>query len=439
MNTKRIILTLLASLLNGSLLAQSTPSYELPPISYSKTKGANAVNRLRASLAKNPLPERQPHLALKEILKRLEIPASSQCLVFSKTSKQRTLITPSNPRAIYFNDDLYVGYVPGGLIEIAATDDPTGIMFYTFDPMSPVKQADISRDNSCLTCHSNSQTQDIPGLMVRSVETDQDGQPVLQLGSAFINASSPLPERWGGWYVSGTHGELTHMGNRITKKISDGNFQTPPPQAGQNIKDLSPFFDVKKYLAPTSDIVALMVMEHQLELHNTLHAARIQYLQSVYLHRSLHPGTSPTTSQHVTNLIDSSAQKILNQLLFHDEAALPVDGIEGSPSFVTDFLSQAKRSKRGHSLRDLRLQKRMFKYRCSYLIHCQAFSQLPDPIKIKILTRLHKHLTSDTQDPTLPLLSSRERTRIHEILIETHDDYFKIVKDLPLYLEVKKR
>src|SRR5947209_11611205 len=71
---------------------------------------------------------------LPSVLKELNVPISSQTLVFSKSSFQLSQISPQMPRAIYFNDDTYVGWVNHGqFIEIATVDPKTGPVFYTLD------------------------------------------------------------------------------------------------------------------------------------------------------------------------------------------------------------------------------------------------------------------------------------------------------------------
>src|SRR5438477_12462800 len=64
---------------------------------------------------------------LRAILKQLNVPISSQTLVFSKSSFQLSQIGPDSPRAVYFNDDVYVGWVNHGqFIEIAEVDPQNG-------------------------------------------------------------------------------------------------------------------------------------------------------------------------------------------------------------------------------------------------------------------------------------------------------------------------
>jgi hypothetical protein len=402
--------------LSASLLA--TSDYELQPLKYSKAEDSNGVTALRESLE---LKQQPANDSLRQILQALKIPESSQMLVFSRTSEQNDLISPSNPRAVYFSENYYVGYVPGGLIELIAADDPSGVMFYTFDPRAPKKDKVFQRDNSCLRCHASANTRDIPGMLVRSVHADQDGQLALSWGTHLTTPSSPIPQRWGGWYVTGSHGDLPHMGNKITKKLEDGTYSYKASH-GQNVESLDGYVNTSAYLAKTSDIVALMVMEHQIHMHNSFYAARFQYLRAEFLQRALHPDADAKHSIQMQKLIRRRSDEILANLLFSDHADLPADGVDGSVTFQKDFLAVARRSKEGWSLRDLRLQKRLFKYRCSYTIHSKAFSNLPIPIKQRVLKNLRQHLTGEPISG-MPALSERERTRIHAILTETLDAY----------------
>ena len=412
------IVIVLAAIFTSVPHLWASPDYELQPLEYSKAKDDNGITALRQTLQLKQQPAAD---SLRQILHALKVPESSQMLVFSKTSEQNDLISPNNPRAVYFSENYYVGYVPGGLIELIAADDPSGVMFYTFDPRAPEKQKSFKRDNSCLRCHASGNTRDIPGLLVRSVHVDQDGQLALTWGTHLTVPSSPIPQRWGGWYVTGSHGDLPHMGNKITKKLDDGEYSYHPSH-GQNVENLSDYINTSAYLADTSDIVALMVMEHQIHMHNAFYAASFQYQRAEFLHQALHPGSDSEHSAQIQKLIQRRSDEILAGLLFSEHADLPVDGVDGSAEFQNDFLAGALPSKEGWSLRDLRLQKRLFKYRCSYTIHSKSFGHLPAPIKRRVLANLRQHLTADPI-AGMPVLSERERTRIHAILTETLDAY----------------
>ena len=347
-------------------------------------------------------------------------------MVFSKTSLQRNIITPVNPRAIYFNKDFYVGHVPGGLIEVVACDDPTGMMFYSFDPNAKPEKRKFVRDNECMTCHANHNTMDVPGLLVRSVFSEKTGETVLPWGSYLTTPASPMSERWGGWYVTGTHGDSLHMGNKfVMRSVTDR--LSYKRRHGQNVTDLSQYFDTGKYLTDTSDIVALMLMEHQIQVHNTMSAATMAYKRRVYLMKAINEGKFDPESETARKIVAGHAEQILKTLLFADAIDLPADGVDGSDQYEQDFV-KAGVEYDGHSLRDLRLQKRLFKYRCSYMIRSKGFDLLPKPIKQEILVRLNRIVTDKANYPGMPVLSSREKERIHEILVHTHDAYREVAK-----------
>ena len=106
---------------------------------------------------------------LRSVLKLLYVPVSSQGLVFSKTSLQLFRISPSNPRAIYFNDNVYVGWVRSGeVIEVSTADPNLGAVFYTLDQTASTNPKFVRRAE-CLQCHSSRSTKDVPGHIVRSI------------------------------------------------------------------------------------------------------------------------------------------------------------------------------------------------------------------------------------------------------------------------------
>ncbi|MGB2010876.1 MAG: hypothetical protein ACPHYF_05065 [Akkermansiaceae bacterium] len=407
--------------------AQSKPDYELAPVQYSKSRDRNAITDIQAAMAAGSvqLSGESPKEVLHSLLDRLGVPVSSQVLVFSKTSLQRGMISPTNPRAIYFNDDFYVGYVPGGLIEVIACDDPTGMMFYSFNANQAGEKHGFVRDQQCLSCHASSNTMNTPGLLVRSVFTEKDGQTVLSWGSSLTTPASPLPDRWGGWYVTGSHGNSRHMGNKWVTRSESGQLGYDAGR-GHNVSDLGAYFDTRKHLRDTSDILALMIMEHQIEVHNTLSAVNMGYRRSLYLNKAIRGSEQNVVSPARQKQIRGYVDLVLKVLLFADEVRLPEDGIQGSAAYQESFTGQGVRYD-GRSLRDLRLEKRLFKYRCSYMIHSKAFAHLPEEIKTGVLEKLHSLLTGDANFEDLPSLSSREKERIHDILSHTHKAYQEVM------------
>src|SRR5450432_3129443 len=102
---------------------------------------------------------------LPSLLEHLGVSVDSQALVFSKTSFQSPKISPHNPRAIYFDDAVAVGYVPGGtVLEVAAVDSRQGVVFYTLDTQES-ETPRLSRRDVFLQCHQGPATQGVPGIL----------------------------------------------------------------------------------------------------------------------------------------------------------------------------------------------------------------------------------------------------------------------------------
>jgi hypothetical protein len=318
----------------------------------------------------------------------------------------------------------YLGWVRGGVVEVADMSPGLGMTFYVLDHRDQEQPLRFERTASCLDCHAGSRVDHMPGMMVRSVYPDRDGQPLLAQGSFLTGHASPLSERWGGWYVTGRHGDARHMGNAIARETKSGvQFDTA---TGANRLDLSPFFDTKPYLLPSSDIVALLVLEHQVEMQNILSRAatyvRLAMRRQEVLRREL--GEPPTDELQGSSLgvAKNQTANILRHLLFCDEIDLPDGGIQGGAAFQTAFASQARRDRLGRSLRDLQLKDRLFRHRCSYMIYSAAFDDLPPPLKAMVYRRLLDILDGRDDAEDFAHLNSYERERIKTLLLETKSD-----------------
>lgn len=352
---------------------------------------------------------------LPSLLKRLDVNADSQVLVFSKTSFQQALISPKNPRAIFFNDDVAIGAVPGGkLFEISALDPTQGVIFYTLD-MRPSPSPRFERGGSvCGECH-NPISVLVPGLMVTSVIPNADGTPFFT--GNFFNVTdyrTPIAERWGGWYVTGT--SEPHMGNAVAP---DPEHPTELEVKGtQNLVSLAGRFDLSKYPLSTSDIVALMTLEHQTRVINLITSVGAQ-ARSLIGKGKLDAAAS--------RRLDQAVEEIVTSLLFADEAPLhqPVKGVS---SFTETFPRRGPRDKKGRSLRDFDLQKRMFRYPLSYMVYKPIFDNLPDAVRDRVYRRLYDVLTGQDNSSKYARISPTDRTNILEILRETKPnlpDYFQ--------------
>lgn len=364
---------------------------------------------------------------LAEVLERLEVPIESQILVFSKTSAQNPLISPQSPRAIYFSDDVYVGWVPGGEIETASFDARQGLVFHLvkLSEREAHHPPEVVRERSCLNCHAGSSTRDFPGLMVRSVHPSETGLPVFEAGTFHTRHSSPIEERWGGWYVTGAVEERTHLGNAITRAKAAGGFDFEPLAAGR-VAHIEGVFHEETYLhGGRSDVVALMMLEHQVGVHNVLVEANLTTRATLTRHEEMRkafgePLDAPLSETN-ERILRNLATKVLREMLYVEEVALP-GGIEGSAEFQEAFVRNRRKNAEGRSLRDFRLYERLMKYRCSHLIYSEAFALLPTPIRDRILDQLHGILTKPEDWPEFGHLSNSERAHILSILRETLPD-----------------
>lgn len=406
---------LMASWPLANATAQGTLGIDIekPPFEYSQTPDNNRVSRLveRLKSKEVTLEHTDAHGYLKSLLAALEISESSQALVFSKTSMQVRYISPRNPRAIYFNDDTYVGWVRGSsLVEISTADPKLGAAFYTVD-MLPSRPLVRRAGYDCLGCHATSLTQGTPGHTVRSVLPEVDGRVRVQRPSLVTDDSSPFAKRWGGWYVTGQHGEMSHMGNATLR----GDALDTVGNA--NLTDLSDHFQTKAYLSPHSDIVALMVLEHQTQMHNTLTRADFQARQLAYDHARLE-ATEESAAEHRVEL-QLLAAEVVRDMLFCDEFQLTSE-VSGLAAFAEQFVARGPRDSQGRSLRDFDLRTRMFKYPCSYLIHSAAFDALTPDLRAQVISQLRDVLEGRDQSPDFAHLDPEDRRAILEILRETH-------------------
>jgi hypothetical protein len=413
--------------------AQTQREYELPPIEYSQTTASNRITSLQQKIDSKKLelalgPEKE---WLHMVLNELEVPVESQVLVFSKTSLQRRAISPDRPRAIYFSDDCYIGFVSGGLIEAAISDPQLGLVFYHFDARSK-SGPQFERDASCLSCHAGSLTRNWPGVMVRSVFPDQQGELITAAGSFLTGHESPLAERWGGWYVTGAHGTARHMGNAIAKESAFGAHLDM--EAGANLTRLDSFFRTESYPRPDSDIVALMVLEHQVEMHNRLIQGGLRARKWIYYQRELQRELGDPATENLTGtarrVVENEAKRILEYLLFCDEMGLPDGGVQGAGEFEEAFRKNRHPDAQGRSLKDFDLETRLFTYRCSYMIYSDAFESLPLELKHEIYRGLLETLTARAASHPFSHLKIRERTAILEILLETKPDLARFQEEL---------
>ena len=391
------------------------------PINYESTAPNDRVARLSKTLEKGQLNLQwdQSHGWLPSILQALEVPRSSQTLVFSKTSQQNHKIRPSSPRAIYFNDNVYVGFVRNGdFLEIAAVDPTQGAIFYTVDQLEKGKPKITRASSQCMSCHESHKTGDVPGFLVRSVYPKRDGHPEFRLGTVRTDHSTPLKDRFGGWYVTGNHGDMRHRGNSTV----DSDTKKLDREAGANLDELPKMSRPESHLEQTSDIVALMLLEHQTQFHNRVTFASYTTRQALH-HQAdmnkLFERPADYRSDSTNRRIKSAAEDLVEYLFFAKEFEL-TSPIRGNSSFASEFEANGIRNSAGLSLRDLDLETRLLKHPCSYLIYTESFNSLPKTVLDLVRQRMMEVLQGQDQSESFAHLSDLDRKNILSILVETH-------------------
>ena len=359
------------------------------PINYRSNDLHDPVSRLQHQIesGKATLEYEPEHGYLRSVLRLLQIPSNSQTLVFSKTSFQYPKISPEHPRALYFNDDVYVGSVhEGKAIEIVSFDPMQGAVFFLLDEHK-VERPEFQRaELDCTQCHIAAGTRGIPGVLLRSVYPTPSGTLVTGSRSFITDQESPWSERWGGWYVTGDLAGGAHMGNAL-------------PTA----------FDASAYLASGSDVVAHLVLAHQTQMHNLITLTNYKTRLAQY-------------SQGSASQYQRPAEQLLRYLLFTSEAPLPngsPQSVGASSTFAREFITRGPRDSQGRSLRDFDLQTRIFRYPCSYLIYSDSFDALPEPAREYVYHRLLEVLSGQDTSPDFARLAAADRQAILEILLDT--------------------
>ena len=400
--------------------ARSEDEFENAPISYYESESHDPVAKLLQQIksGEKVLVADSKGDYLPSVLQALDIPVSSQCLVFSKTSLQLSRIGPSTPRAIYFNDSVYLGVVQGSdVMELTAIDSQLGCVFYTLEREGEKFQ--ILRDRGqCLSCHATSRTERVPGVLVRSIYSDKSGRPRSGSTSYVTDYRSPFQQRWGGWYVTGTHGKMTHLGNAFALDRQDP--QKVDTEFSLNLEKLPENVQGDFYLQESSDIVALMVLEHQTRLHNLITRANYETRQAIYLDQAMNEALDRDKTfrtESTGRRIASVGEALVAGLLFADEFALESE-VKGTSAFPQEFSQRGPIDSQGRSLYQLDLKKRLMRYPCSYLILSSHFDGLPDAVMTYIQNRMHGILTANGELPKGVRIEPDERKIIREMLDE---------------------
>lgn len=395
----------------GPLSGTFTNWIDHPAIVYRSPVMSDPVGQLNLDIqaGRVRLNANGPSGYLRSVLDALKVPVESQIVVFAPDSVQRARISMGSPRSLFFNDSVAVGWVRGGFIEFASQDPQQGVIFYALE-QSLLGSPQLRRRDDCLSCHYSYSTVGVPGMLVRS------------FNQFAVDHTVPIEKRWGGWYVTGSSGSLTHLGNTDLAVLSPAHVS----RATLNWPSFDGKFDTGGYLSTDSDIIALMVFEHQMHVMNLL--TRIGWEARVSQDQTRNasvPGFQKPSVDDAPIAMAEAAKEVVDYMLFVNEAPLG-DTIRGSSGFAERFERQGPFDRKGRSLRQLDLHRRLLRYPCSYMIYSSLFASLPVTAGDAIHERLWQVLSGTVRDPQYRHLSADDRRAIVEILNDTK-------RDLPSY------
>ena len=398
--------------LAGAGVAGAQPAYDdidEPPHHYRQRPPQDRFTRLKDDFESGRivLDRGSEKAFLLSVLGALDIPATSQMLVFSTTSLQLSLISPANPRALYFNEDIYLGYVPGGRIEIVSLDPALGGIYYIFDIPKDARPLRIERSERCMNCHASADTGHVPGLVIKSVVPGPTGGSLVAYRLEQSGHGIPFEQRFGGWHVTGRHGITNHWGN-LTGRMTAGSLTKIPNPPGER-------FSFAKYPVATSDLLPQLLHEHQAGFVNRVVEA------SYRARTALHASQGKLTAAQAAEL-DTQAGIVTRYLLFAEEAPLPAGGVDGEAIYKKDFQRTRRTASGGVSLKDFDLQTRLLKHRCSYMIYSPVFTGLPPEMKQRVYERLDRALRTEQADADYAYLPAAEKRAIRAILKATLAD-----------------
>jgi hypothetical protein len=418
------------------VLAASRYDTDYPSVPYSSIARHNAFARLQERMDRGEvkLEYRPDRGYLDSLLKALKIDPSSQVMVYSKTSLQIDGITAATPRAVYFNDEAYVGFVQNmPLLELAAADDELGLVYYTIDNRPAPKKQFEREGGRCLTCHDTYSMMGggVPRVVVLSALIDGPANPPGRDTSDDVNDQFPIEKRWGGWYVTGSTGSQRHLGSLPT----DNDPHLVGKSDGQrfNIRDVDGLINAKPYITNKSDVVSLMVLEHQSNIQNLFTRAsfKVRTVMSRNGATTSPSGAAPRTWEEMTDrgqvMMKAMIEPLVRAMLMVD--AVPLSSpMQGTAGYEQWFQAQGPRDAQGRSLRDLDLRSRVFRYPLSFMVHAPGFDALPTYVKEYVYRRFKEILQGQDSTPVYAAIPLEDRRAAFDILRATKPEFAKYLE-----------
>jgi hypothetical protein len=265
----------------------------------------------------------------------------------------------------------------------------------------------------------------VPRVLVMSSPVDDPADTRTFSSASEVDDRTPVSQRWGGWYVTGEHGRQTHFGNLPLREERGQDALRKPDARG--LAKLARFFDTNAYLTDKSDIAALMVLEHQSFVQNQI--TRVNYKVRTLMAREGH-GPAPRSWADATPKDQAQMRAVVEPLvraLFCADAVTLEDRLESTSGFATRFSALGPRDRKGRGLRELDLNKRLFRYPLSYLIYSEHFDALPEYVLDYIGTRIVEVLNGTDKTGIAARFTPAEREAITQILIDTKPRFGKLL------------
>jgi hypothetical protein len=398
-----------------------------PAIDYSGDATRNSVAELQRRIASGDVVlARTPGRGyLDSLLDALEISASSQVLVFSKTSLQAAHVDSRKPRALYFNDSTYVGWVQdSNHLEILAIDADRGPVFFTVENAPPEPPRFKRESTLCLACHDSAgmAAGGTPSVLVRSSPVVGEMNPAGRVLPATVTHATAIEDRWGGWYVTGRLGVQLHLGNMPLAGVADPTVAAISNRS--NLPSLSGYVDTAPYVTDKSDIVALLVLEHQSYVHNLI--TRAKYALSGKRVLAGDDIAWEDLAREERAALEAVLEPLAEAMTFRDERRL-LGRIRGNAGYEPAFTAGGPADSCGRSLRDFELVTRTFKYPLSYLVYSPEFRSLPAPARKYLYGRFKVILSSPTDDGSV----DRDRAAALEVLAGTLPEFANLSNQRP--------
>lgn len=407
---------------------------EYPGIGYSGPARDNRIWRFQQKLNRGEIRLKwEPHFGyLRSVLKALEIDPSSQILVFSRTSLQTSKISEQTPRAIYFNDDTYVGFVQDSdLLEFVSVDAKVGVVFFGMINRQDAVPA-MERDGGrCLTCHDTYSMMGggVPRVMIMSAPVDDPTDTRTFSSASEVDDRTPIAGRWGGWYLSGWYQPgrgvppVSHFGNlplRTENPGHQGDRLRELIPGRDNLGSVSAYFDTSRYLSDKSDVVALLVSEHQTFIQNLI--TRVLFKSSTMLPPTRNANPGPRRLKDLDPVgraaLKQVCEPLVRALFFTD--AVPLSGqVITSSGYTERFAQRGPRDAEGRSLRDLQLERRLFRYPLSFMVYSESYNALPAYAREYLDARIVEVLQARDETGIGAALAPEDREAISQILAQT--------------------